>query len=383
MSSSKPAATGTKDIRNVIKHLLNKEYIFKEDSTEKEIFNELFITDSEEIKKLKEEIENFIQESDSKQNIQNLYEKLGKAPYGISNSITSLLLLNILLKQGDKVSIFEKNIFQLEISDLLYDRLMANPQNFDLQKNVFTDKKKEYLEKFSKIACCTQTDNLLDITKSIFYKVKNLDKYTQNTSKLSSETLKLRNSILNAKEPNKLIFNDIPIALGFKSYQNCNNSFFTALEKSINELDGNYSKLTKEIENFLFYSFELKPEEKNKKKLAQKFNKIEEFISDDELKIIANNIKIENLSYERWIERVATVINKRNVPKNWSDNDLADFKKKVMSTRNEIKSLELLHAQSKGLKVSLNIDNELKKLLDKINSLPQIQRLMLVSCIEK
>ncbi|MFA6989820.1 MAG: hypothetical protein WC197_07105 [Candidatus Gastranaerophilaceae bacterium] len=381
LTATKSVATGTKAIRNVIKHLLNNEEL-KEGSLEQDIFKELFTTDNEKIKKLKSEIEEYINNADNKENLQKLYDELNQPPYGISNSIISLLLLDILLKLSDKVSLFEKNIFQLEISDLLYDRLMANPQNFELQKNVFTGEKKTYLEKFSKIACCKQTDNLLDVTKSIFYRIKNLDKYTQNTSRLSSQTLKLRNAILNAKEPNKLVFNDIPIALGFKSFENCDDNFFKILENSINELDNCYLELVKEIENFLFGSFALKSGETNKKKLADKFKKVEEFISDDELKIISNNMKIENLTYERWIERFATVVNKKNVPKNWSDNDLADFKQKVVWISNEIKRLELLHSQSKGLKISFKFNDELKALLNKINTLPQVQRLALVNCIE-
>lgn len=381
LTASKSVATGTKAIRNIIKHLLNNDEL-KDDSLENDIFKELFTTDDEKIKKIKDKIKKFIHGADEKENLQKLYKELNQLPYGISNSIISLLLLDVLLKKSDKVSLFEKNIFQLEISDLLYDRLMANPQNFDLQKNVFTDKKKTYLENFSGIACCQTTDNLLDVTKSIFYKTKNLDKYTQSTSRLSLSTLKLRNAILNAKEPNKLVFNDIPIALGFKSFENCDDKFFQILEKSVSELDNCYLELVKEIETFLFNSFELKTGEANKKKLAEKFNKIEEFISDDELKIIANNIKIENLTYERWIERLATVVNKKNVPKNWSDNDLADFKQKIIWISSEVKRLDLLAAKSKGVKISFNLDDELKALLKKINNLPQMKRLALVNFIE-
>jgi len=63
--------------------------------------------------------------------------------------------------------------------------------------------------------------------------------------------------------------------------------------------------------------------------LTERFNSTAEFLSSDDLKIFHNNVKDTASSEARWLERIATFINKSRVPKDWSDNDVADFKVKV------------------------------------------------------
>jgi len=330
----------TRVVRKTVRHILEGEQI-KENSHEMLIIRELFESKDIKVQNIRDEIEKFIHLASSKANLNGLFDKLSNAPFGLTRQIISLILLDVLLRQGDNVSVFEKGQFQLEINPLLFDRLMVNPQKFEVQKNIFTDERKNYLKALSGVLN-KKTNNLLDITKALVDRIKQLDKFTKNTDRLSKSTLKFRNAIINAKEPYKLIFNDIPISLGFKGYETCNNEFFKLLDESIKELDSRYSDLLLEIEDFFFSSFELQPAEKNRKNLVKKVKEVEEFISTDEIKIITNAIKTESLPYERWLEKIATVINSKNVPKNWSDYDLAEFKQKIILIGYEIKRLQII-----------------------------------------
>ena len=110
---------------------------------------------------------------------------------------------------------------------------------------------------------------------------------------------------------------------------------------------------------------------------------IEEFISGDELRVIVNAIKIKDLDYQKWLEKLATIINKKRVPKNWDDNDLADFKQKIILIANEVKRLEFIYAQTKGTKFIVNFDNDLKDIMQKIKKLTKFQKLMIVSSIKE
>ena len=87
--------------------------------------------------------------------------------------------------------------------------------------------------------------------------------------------------------------------------------------------------------------------------------------------------------YERWLERLATVINKKNVPKNWSDNDLADYKQKILTLASEIKRLEIISSQSDGKVPDIKVDGELKSVIDKINSFSTLQKLFLMNVLKK
>ncbi len=340
LKARKRSGAITKAVRKVVRHVLEAEEL-KEKSKEALIVEEIFRSKDIKIQNIRDEVEKFIHLAEQRVTLSELYEKLSEVPFGLTAQIISLVLLDILLKYGDKVSIFEKGQFHLEINPLLFDRLMANPQKFEVQKNIFSDERKNYLKALSGVLK-KRTNNLLEITKTLVSQIKQLDKYTKSTERLSKPALKLRNAVMNAREPYRLVFNDIPVALGFKSFENCNNEFFNQLKESLNELESRYSDLLAEIEDFFFSSFELKSEEKSRKILLNKIIEIEEFISADEIKIITNSIKTENLPYERWLEKLATVVNGKNIPKNWSDYDLAEFKQKIILIGYEIKRLQII-----------------------------------------
>ena len=146
-----------------------------------------------------------------------------------------------------------------------------------------------------------------------------------NTENLSKKTLRLRNMILNAKDPISLFKRDIPKALGQKSLEECDREFLQDLKSSLEELKNCTEKLIKDIKNFFFISFNTT----SKINLNERFLKVQEFIGEKDLKILFNNVTEISVDDDLWINRIATFINKSRVPKDWSDEDFADFKVKT------------------------------------------------------
>jgi hypothetical protein len=241
------------------------------------------------------------------------------------------------------------------------------PQNFELQKTVMEDL--PILEKISEIILPCKSTNILDLTKGLIYFIKNLDKYTLTTERLSKNTIRFRNSVLNAKDPINLFYKDIPKILDDKILCQCDKTFVKAFDKAILELQNSYSSLIKEISTFLFDSFN----EKSRKNLANRLEAVQEFLSDNELKILHNNNKELSSSNTLWIERIATFINKSRVPKDWSDNDLADFKIKIKELALKFTTIEAT-AGAKNIK----LDETLKKILNQISKLSKPQKMVLV-----
>ena len=201
--------------------------------------------------------------------------------------------------------------------------MIACPENFELQK---TELENEYLLKdISKIILNKKSNNILEITKGLYKEIKKLDKYTMNTESLDKNTIRLRNVILNAKDPMSLFERDIPKVYGYKNLQECDRQFLNDLKNSLSELKNCTDNLIKKIKEILFKYFYTN----SKENLSERFIAIKEFINDKELKILFNTISDLNISDELWINRIATFINKSRVPKDWSDEDFADFKLKA------------------------------------------------------
>lgn len=360
----KTPPTVTKAIRCLARHLLEGEDL-KENSTEHYLVRELLCSKST-CAKIKKEIEKFVLQN-NKFKLICLFEKFMTPPYGLTKSIISVLLLDVLARNKDILAIYENSQFQLKLSALMFDRMIFCPQNFELQKTVMEDL--SILEKISEIILPCKSSNILDLTKGLIYFIKNLDKYTLNTERLSKNTIRFRNAVLNAKDPINLFYKDIPKILDDKILCQCNKTFVKAFDNVIQELQNSYSSLINEIRGFLFNSFN----EKSRKKLAKRFEVIQEFLSDNELKILHNNVKELNSSDTLWIERIATFINKSRVPKDWSDNDVADFKIKVKELALKFTTIEATTGGS-----NTKIDNTTAKLLSQILKLSKSQKMVLV-----
>lgn len=304
----------TKAIRNLAKHLLSGENL-KEFSLE-----HLLLEDIKKSQSLIEKLEIEIL-SGKRKNLLKIYEKfLAK---GLTKSLISSIILYILANNVEKVAIYEKSQFQLKFDTLMFDRMVACPQNFELQKTEMADT--YILKDVSKIILNKKSDNILEITKGLYKIIKNLDKYTMNTQNLSKKTLRLRNVIVNAKDPISLFERDIPKVLSGKCLQDCDREFINNLKISLNELKNCIVNLVEKIQLFIFDSFKTK----SKEELKERFLMIQEYINDKELKILLNSVVDVEVSNDLWTNRVATFINKYRVPKDWSDEDFADFKLKT------------------------------------------------------
>ena len=321
--------TLTKAIRCLARHLLEGEEL-KENSIESYLIREL-LSGNSTCKNIKNEIEEYILQG-KKIKLIGLFERF--MFYGLTKSIVGILLLDVLAKNKDILAIYEKLQFQLKLNQLMFDRMIFCPQNFEIQKTVMDDL--PILENISLVLSEEPSKNILDITKTLIYFIRDLEKYTLNTERLSKKTLRFRNVIMNAKDPISLFNRDIPKVLAGKFLAECDSEFLNAYKTAIDELKNATKNMVEEISDFFFESFN----SKTRVDLTKRFESVEEFIGEKELRILFNNVTEKDADDILWINRIATFINKSRVPKDWTDEDVADFKIKVKDLALKFYTLE-------------------------------------------
>ena len=122
-----------------------------------------------------------------------------------------------------------------------------------------------------------------------------------------------------------------------------------------------------EIKLFFFSAFY----EIERERLKRRFEKVEDFLGDRELKILHKNIQEAASSNQQWMERIATVVNKSRVPKDWSDEDVADFKFKIAELSMKFLGIETIASSN----CVLLKDRRVEEILKKIENLSSIQRM--------
>lgn len=347
LKEEKTPAVLTKAIRAYAKTLIENSPI------KKLSLEQALIKDIENCKSLYSKLEADIL-NNKRVCLKPIYEKYLQK--GLTKSLISCVILAIITNNLEKIAIYEKSQFQLKFDTLMFDRIIACPENFEIQKTEMPD---EYLLKdISKIILNKKSNNILEITKGLYKIIKNLDKYTMNTENLSKKTLRLRNMIINAKDPISLFERDIPKALGQKSLRECDREFLNELKKSLNELKNCTENLIINIRTFFFESFKTI----SKENLSERFSNLQEYIGEKDLKILLNNIIEINIDDDLWINRIATFINKSRVPKDWSDEDYADFKIKTKELALKFFIIESI-AGTKDFTTSKNYHSVLKNFL--------------------
>lgn len=352
----------TKAIRCLARHLLENEEL-KEHSIETYLTQEL-LSGNSNCKNLREEIEKYILQG-KKIKLTELFEEFVSKDY--TKSVVAVLLLDVLAKNRDNLAIYEKLQFQLNLNQLMFDRMIFCPQNFEIQKTLMEEL--PILEEISLVLAEKPSKNILDITKALIHFIRDLDKYTLNTERLSKKTLRFRNVIMNAKDPISLFNRDIPKVLSGKMLVDCDEEFLNNYKIAIKELKKTTSNMVEEINNFFFESFR----STSRKELTERFEAIEEFIGEKELKILINNVIEKEAEDTLWIERIATFINKSRVPKDWSDEDVADFKVKVKEL-----AIKFLALESTSGKITIVFDDKLNNLFKQLVELTQAEKNILL-----
>ena len=152
------------------------------------------------------------------------------------------------------------------------------------------------------------------------------------TQTLSEDAKNLREVVLDAREPDTLLFYDLPEVMGYPAFSaerdtnpTKTDQFFKALRNALVELKQTYRSLLNAIEQQLASNFSLEyKREQLQTELISRAEPLEEVASGTELIGFLMRICDSGLDFDNWLEAIATsVVNKP--PTSWTDTDKAQF----------------------------------------------------------
>ena len=108
--------------------------------------------------------------------------------------------------------------------------------------------------------------DLLTVVTPLMRAIAQLPKYTLVTQELSDNAKNLRTAVLNAREPDELLFKELPEAFGYPAFHEematdakAISDFFRTLRDALSELEQPYDILLNSVEQLLAEAFGLKP----------------------------------------------------------------------------------------------------------------------------
>ena len=152
----------------------------------------------------------FLTECEGKrQPVETLYDDLMGKPLGVRSGPLPILLCAAMLCYRTEVALYENGSFVPDLSMPVFERLLKAPKKFELKRFQVTNHRTDILAQYLDIldqTSNTDTPNLLAVAMPLMLIVARLPKYTLTTQTLSENAKNLRKVVLEAREPDTLLF---------------------------------------------------------------------------------------------------------------------------------------------------------------------------------
>ena len=263
--------------------------------------------------------------------VTDLFEMLQKPPYGLKLGLIPVLFCAAILTHDTEIAIYETDIFVPELSVELFERLLRNPEKFKIRRYKIVGVRREVFKQFAALLSKnepTDKTSVVAVVRPLFRFLSRLPEYTRQTRGLSQRALRVREALFATREPDSLLFEELPQACGFDPFSPSAkgtqvHDFFADLQAALSELQRTYDELLSDLERLLFAAFRLNQEEQ-RAVLRFRAKQVLDHAVDPRLKAFAHHLCDEDLDDVLWIEAIATLIVGKP-PKVWNDPDRAKY----------------------------------------------------------
>ncbi|NCG53482.1 ATP-binding protein [Serratia fonticola] len=168
-------------------------------------------------------------------------------PFGLKKGVIPIVLMAFLLAYKGNIAVYKDGLFIPNITDADIDEYLQDERRFALRWIVIDNEKQKILEGIGQIlasiGATSDSADPLEAARSLVAMVIGLPNWTQRTARLSSEAKKVRDTLLKANDPHKVLFIDLAAALDVENGQD----YIDALQAPIEEIWNAYEKLLHQI----------------------------------------------------------------------------------------------------------------------------------------
>jgi hypothetical protein len=306
-------------------------------------------------------------EPDSRVNIAALFAELRKPPYGVRDGILPLLLTVFAITHEKDVAFYKDGSFIRELNGEAMLVLSKAPERFDIQYCKIEGVRAELFEKLLtvlEVKASTQEREveLLDVVKKLCVFVAQLPTYVLNTKKLPPTAQAVRDIILNAREPAKLLFTDLPKACGFEPISSDATvskpvqAFVKTLKAALDDLRTAFPELQERLRKELRSAFDLPGTfQQFRTALAGRAEQVVLGVNEPKLRAFCLRLMDDNLPESDWLESLGSYLALKP-PSKWHDAEEDAFNSELAQCSTRFHRVEsIVFAGGKSPKNSVGV----------------------------
>ena len=148
--------------------------------------------------------------------VTELYDTWRRPPFGIKDGLLPVLSVAFLLSQHSDLAFYREGVFQTRITDLDIDFLVRDPSDIQFRWMDLDGVSRQLLAELAEVVRDLDTDNALDylepidVARGLVAIHDRLPLWTGRTQRLSRNARDVRHLFRQAKDPNRLLFDDMP-----------------------------------------------------------------------------------------------------------------------------------------------------------------------------
>ena len=227
---------------------------------------------NKEIASLWDASEEFLKSSvDKPRKVSDLIKILSYQPYKIKDGLLDFWIPTYLFIKRQDYALYGGNGQYIpNINSEFFDLLKKHPDEFKVKSYAIDGVKLQFFNQYRKFIgqgeeeAIKGTSFIETIKPFFFFYSKLLNEYAKNTKKIDhKETIRFRDILSKAKDPEKTFFEDLPLALGYESGKGDDfvRDYCSIIQRAVRELRECYNQLIDRIENHLIKSLGLSTNE--------------------------------------------------------------------------------------------------------------------------
>jgi len=277
------------------------------------------------------------------------------------------LLAIFVIANQNEIALYENGTFLKSVGAEEFLRLIKRPEFFEIQyckiEGIRTDVFEKLLTLLELKTSESKKAELLDVVRPLCMFIAKLHSYMHNTKNLSPEALAVRDVILSAREPAKLLFDDLPKACGFEAFTVDSNikselirDFVKRLKKALDELKSAYPELKERLKKQLQDSFSVTGSfSQVRQTLAERSVRVLISITEPKLKAFCLRLMDDNLPEDEWIESLGSYLALKP-PSKWHDIEEDTFNQELTQLITRFHHVEsIIFTKVKNTKASTGI----------------------------
>ena len=267
--------------------------------------------------------EDFLNSSENKaRKISELIKILSAQPYKIKQGFLEFWIPTYLFIKRQDFALYDasKGAFMPNVNMEFFDLLQKHPGDFEIKKFAVDGVKLGFFNQYRRFInlgdefTITNASFIETIKPFLSFYVR-LDEYTKHTRKFDHEsTMKFRDVLAKAKDPEKAFFEDLPEALGFTQeklkQEEFINQYGRIIQRAIRELRSCYSQLIGRIVERLVDEFGLQSDDYSEYiiEIRERLAHVKAYLLTDKQREFYHHVMTEYDNRTQWYQSICYTI---------------------------------------------------------------------------